>query len=169
MEDLLEIQPEYTVQRVLPLQWEQFRDIRIRAVSDSPQAFGDSREQTETREKVVWLQWITNSNIYVVENKNVFVASATLRKNADNIWIINGVWTDPEHRKKGLSKKLFGQIFQDASSMKIDSIELHVNPVQNSAVSLYESLGFCKTGVLTSQLLGDGSYGDLDVFKKKLA
>lgn len=159
---------EFKVHRVLTKEWEKVRDIRIRSVTDSPQAFGDTKETVTARTQETWEQWIENSHQYVIEVDDKFIASVTFRKDPEGVWIINGVWTDPLYRNKGLSRKLFEHVFCDAKEMNIDSIKLKVNPTQTGAVYLYESLGFIKIGTSERLPFGDGSHEVLDLLEKKM-
>lgn len=159
----------FTVHRVLISEWKKVREIRMQSVLDSPQAFGDSIETVAARTQEVWEQWIENSYQYVTEVNGAFIASITLRQDQDGIWVINGVWTSPAHRNKGLSRKLFKQVFEVAKEMHISSLQLKVNPTQVGAMHVYQSLGFIKIGTSEELPLGDGSHPILDVLKKVIA
>jgi hypothetical protein len=87
----------HEVIEVKPENWEKFKDIRTRAIMDSPQAFVDNLEETLTRQKEQWISWVTRPKVYVVEENEVYGATATLRQNpTTQIWTINGVGVNTE-------------------------------------------------------------------------
>lgn len=165
MKESFEKEIECQLRKLHPDDWEKLRDIRLRAVKDSPQAFGDTVEETNSRTEAVERAWIANAHIYVIEDKGVPVSAATLRKDTDGVWEINAVWTDPAHRQKGLSRKILEQILVDAKKMNINVLRLDVNPVQVVAVKLYESLGFKKISTVTDHKMGDGKLYNQEVME----
>lgn len=151
---------ELRVHKVDITEWNKLRDIRTHAITDSPQAFGDTLEETLARTEDQWKGWIRN-NIYVIEDDNRFVASATWWKNHPDYGdYIVGVWTDPEYRGKGLNRKLFEQIFTDAKNAGVQKISLHVNINQLAAVNSYKSLGFEIADTVKQKKMGDGKLYD---------
>jgi ribosomal protein S18 acetylase RimI-like enzyme len=158
----------YEVIEVKPENWEKFKDIRTRAIMDSPQAFGDNLEETYARQKDEWISWVTRPKVYVIQDNEVYVATATLRQNpTTEIWTINGVWTDPKFRGKGLSRKIIEKIFEDARLMNVESIELSVNAEQIPAIKLYESLGFETVQEIPNVMMGDGNeYNEIEMMKR---
>ncbi|MEX1001816.1 MAG: GNAT family N-acetyltransferase [Crocinitomicaceae bacterium] len=153
---------------VIPAEWGKLKDIRIRAVTDSPQAFGDTLAETEERTESMWLEWIQNAKIYVIESSDRFVALAIFKQDIDGVWMINGAWTDPAFRQKGLSKKLFEQIFKGAKEFGVTTIELGVNPIQEEAVNFYKSLGFEVVNHHSNERMGDGKEHPQDVMRISL-
>ena len=92
-----------------------------------------------------------------------------MRKDTDGVWIINGVWTDPAYRGRGLSKKLLEKIFDEAKQKNLQSIQLKVNSLQTIAFDLYESLGFVEVERNSEQLMGDGQLHEQIVMEKQMS
>ena len=137
--------------------WEKFRDLRLRAVEDSPQAFGDTAQVTQLRTEVEWREWAKSAYQFVIENNNRYVSSVTLRQDVDGIWIVNAAWTAPEFRGQGLSRKLFKKVFEKAKELNVNGITLNVNALQIEAIELYKDLGFEEKTRQSNQTMGDGS------------
>ena len=72
-----------------------------------------------------------------------------------------------EYRGKGIGKLLVQNLLDKIRSnpRNAEKITLMVNPQQESAVKLYESLGFKKVGT-KDYVLGDGKQYELDVMEK---
>jgi ribosomal protein S18 acetylase RimI-like enzyme len=162
-----ESDPEFKVHKVGVDEWEKLRDIRTRAISDSPQAFGDTIEQTRSRADEEWKRW-TTSNVYAIETNDRFVATVSWIKHPDYGDYIVGVWTDPDYRGKGLNRMLFEQIFADAKERGVEKITLHVNVEQESALRSYQNLGFEIIGDAKQKKMGDEKLHDEYLMVKRL-
>lgn len=154
-----ELESEFKVCRVTSENWEKLRDVRTQAIIDSPQAFGDTIEQTLARTEDEWKRW-TKSNIYAIEDNDKYIATVTWRKHPDYGDYIVGVWTDPEYRGKGLNAKLFERVFNDAQQSGVKEISLHVNIDQQAAVQSYQKLGFKIVGTVMQKQMGDEELHD---------
>ncbi len=60
---------------------------------------------------------------------------------------IMNVATHPEHRRKGVAEKLFGELLEYAEDNDIEEMSLEVRSENLSAIALYEKLGFEKVGI----------------------
>ena len=161
--------PAFNVHKVISNEWEKLRDIRTRAIIDSPQAFGDTLEKTQARQEDEWRSWATGANVYAIEDNGKYIATVTLRKGSSSSEaVINGVWTDPDYRGKGLSTKLFNEVFIQAKKMNLEKLTLMVNVNQVAAYNSYLKLGFITKETLPNQLMGDGNRYDEFVMEKRL-
>ena len=107
--------------------------------------------------------------IFVIENDQRFIATAGLRQNTDGVWLVTGVWTDPEYRGRGLGRKLLKHVIEVARTKGIGCLQLDVNQIQISAIKLYESLGFEKIFTLENEIYGDGKRYNQDNYQLDLA
>lgn len=57
-------------------------------------------------------------------------------------------WVQPTYRGQGIGKKLIQNLQDFAQLRGIRKLYLHVTTTQESAIKLYESLGFEKVGLL---------------------
>jgi ribosomal protein S18 acetylase RimI-like enzyme len=82
---------------------------------------------------------------------NVLVATAglarpTTRPSGAHKAVLWGVLTAPTHRRRSLARQLSSQAIAHAFATGARAIYLYVYLPNNAAVSLYESMGFVKTG-----------------------
>jgi GNAT superfamily N-acetyltransferase len=63
--------------------------------------------------------------------------------------MIYNVYSEPEHRKKGLAKRIMQRLIMDADLRGIRNIELHAS---DAGRALYESLGFHATNQMRLNL-----------------
>ncbi len=133
------------LRRLSPDDWAVLRDVRLRALADSPDAFGSTlgREQgldeKEWRRRLVRPVWVVEANGRPVAMAGAFSSEGMLM-----VW---GMWTDPGHRRRGYARALLDALVGEAVA---DGrlVSLHVNLANPGARAFYESYGFVGTGEL---------------------
>jgi ribosomal protein S18 acetylase RimI-like enzyme len=128
------------VRRLGPDDWELFREIRLRSLADSPDAFGSTLEREQPFTEDDWRRRLTGP-VYVVTDPGP-VAVGGLFDN-DGVLTVWGMWTDPAHRGRGHARRIL-----DALIAPDVEAELHVNTANAAARTSYERYGFVGTGEL---------------------
>jgi ribosomal-protein-alanine N-acetyltransferase len=82
--------------------------------------------------------------------------------------MIVAVYTLPEFRGKNLSKELIERIINEAKKNGATTVSLMVNLMQESAVKLYEKMGFKTIKIEKDQKMGDGKVYDEYYMEKSL-
>ena len=128
-----------------PDTWQKYKEARLRSKETDPQAFGTNvmAETGETGE-AYWRDKLNDPNIrmFAIEIDGKIAAMAGLQKKNDGRFLLRRVYTTPEMRGKGFGKVLIERIFAEAKSSGAKSIELDVAEGQDSAIGLYQKLGF---------------------------
>jgi predicted GNAT family acetyltransferase len=133
------------LRRITPDDWAVLRDVRLRALADSPDAFGSTlaREQDldekEWRRRSVRPVWVAE-----VDGRPVAMAGAFSNDGVLQVW---GMWTDPDQRGRGLARALLDALIGPAVADGTP-VGLHVNLANPGARAFYEKYGFVATGVL---------------------
>ncbi len=148
--------------------WDKFKAARIRAVADSPSAFGDTLEQVESYPDNYWVEGIKNSQVFVINIDGDYVATVVLKQDDDGVWSIKSLWTEPEYRGNGLATQLLHTVIDTAKATGITEIELGINCSQSAAITLYESFGFRTVKAIPNVSMGDGSTNTLLVMRLTL-
>jgi ribosomal protein S18 acetylase RimI-like enzyme len=130
-----------------------FKAIRLRALEDSPTAFGSTyaRESKLTDEE--WLQrsrrWATEGSIgYIAfegESPCGLVACYTEEQDPHAAHVIS-MWVDPGVRRAGAGKVLIEALTTWASSRGLGQLRLMVTSVNAGAIGFYKRLGFRMSG-----------------------
>jgi putative hydrolase of HD superfamily len=134
--------------RLGPGDEDRFRDIRLRALADAPQAFASSlaREQAFTRDE--WTSRLTGDasvNLLAVEDGEP-VAMASGRLDDPATAHLLGMWVAPEGRGRGAAGRLIDAIIGWARDQGARHLVLWVTDINRPARALYEKSGFRPTG-----------------------
>jgi ribosomal protein S18 acetylase RimI-like enzyme len=130
-----------------------FRDVRLRALLDTPLAFGSTYAKESQLSDADWMartaQWNGDrSTGYLAwggENPCGIVASFLDADDAKVARLIS-MWVAPTHRRLGVGKLLVEQVLDWARTQHIQTMSLMVTSVNEGAFRFYERLGFIKTG-----------------------
>lgn len=159
-----------TFKKVLPEDWEKFKEIRLKGLQTDPQAFGGTFESESQEAEVYWKDRFSNPErcFYAAEEDSKFIATAGLKKIADDNWMIVAVYTLPEFRGNNISQELIKCVMDEARKAGAAKVSLMVNPMQESAVKLYERMGFKTIKIEQNQKMGDGKVYDEFYMEKML-
>ncbi len=151
---------------------EPFWMLRLRALQDSPQAFGSSYEESslltmdEVRERVRTRNISGDNFVLMAEIDNEFVGmvgffrqQALKSRHKGVIW---GMFVDARHRGKGLGKMLLSMALERVQQLQgLEQVHLTVVVAQDPARNLYLRLGFEPWGVEKHALkIGDSYYDE---------
>ena len=114
-----------------------------------------------------------NSLNYVYEDNGEIVGILTSSKqtsrplqilNSRIVYFIDDIVVDSNHRKKGIGKKLFNHLLDQAKQDNVDAIELNVWSFNESAIKFYESLGMTVKNMKMEYIFNK----DIDIKKSEL-
>lgn len=138
-----------TIVELGPADWQEFRDIRLRALGDAPDGFGMTLAAGLENTPDQWQARLDSpSPILAVRSAGELVAmggSWVPPDDADRMFIW-GMWTAPEARGHGHGRALVSWLLDWALAHSISTVELHVTEGNDPARRLYESCGFVGTG-----------------------
>ena len=157
------------IKRLEAENWQDGRDIRLRALKNDSAAFSSSWEEESGFSEEVWKQRIGNA-IYAYDNDKcvgMIVCLFNTQIKVSHIAEICAVYVDHEHRGKGIGKKLVQHALDYISeNKKISKIKLVVNPDQKEAVKLYGHFGFNLVGTLKDEICVNNIFYDGLVMEK---
>jgi len=127
-----------TLRRLAPDDWEAFREIRLAALTDAPDAFGSTLERELGFTEEDWRRRVSGP-VYVVEDPApVSVGGIFDDAGTRHIW---GMWTDPAHRGLGHARRILDALIPPGAAAVLD-----VNVANAGARTAYERYGFVGTG-----------------------
>jgi GNAT superfamily N-acetyltransferase len=144
--------PEITVRRLDPSEWSEYRDLRLRALQDSPDAFATTYADARARPDAEWRRRLANIEPtrdlpLVAETASGFVgmAWAVADREGDAAHLYQ-MWVAPELRGGGVGRRLLDAAVEWARSRRVRRIILGVTCGNSAARRLYESAGFAADG-----------------------
>jgi GNAT superfamily N-acetyltransferase len=129
--------------------WEQFRDIRLAALADSPEAFVASRAQEEVLDEQVWRERLRRARRLIAELDGSPVGVVSLGRGDPEQSItaeLFGLWVAPPGRGTGVAWKL---VEAGAAAARADGhrrLGYWVGTDNGPAVAFASSFGFRPTG-----------------------
>jgi GNAT superfamily N-acetyltransferase len=135
---------------IVEFDWQLLREIRLRALLDSPDSFGPTYEATVAEPESLWRRWASGAEgrfqvivaLDTTGNATGLISCSVRESGAGGL---GALWVAPEVRGMGLGRELMRAGIAWLESHGCGRIELHVTD-GNPAESLYESLGFSRTG-----------------------
>jgi ribosomal protein S18 acetylase RimI-like enzyme len=148
-----------------------FREIRLEALRDNPEAFGSTFE-AENAQPLAWFSdRLGRSNLFGAFHGSKLVGIAGLvigeGKKEAHKGLLVGMYVRPGSRKSGVGRLLVEAIIEFARE-RVELIQLAVVSDNQPARRLYAGLGFLEYGLEKKALKQDGRYFDEVLMAKDL-
>jgi GNAT superfamily N-acetyltransferase len=139
-----------TVRELRPDEWREARELRLRALADTPAAFLRTLAEEQAYGDEVWRDRAAPDErraSFVCEQDGGLVGTATgfLDPDDGETYLV-AMWVAPSHRRRGLGIELVERVCQWAASRGAARVTLEVNERLEPAVRLYARAGFRPTG-----------------------
>jgi GNAT superfamily N-acetyltransferase len=150
------------IREVSPEEWERFRDVRLRALADSPSAFGSSLRREQRQPQAAWrerISWRGGGVTFAAVEDGAWLGIAGAYPDDDAptcMWVVS-MWVAPEARRRGAGRSLLDACVGWARERDAEEVRLWVTTTNTSARALYEAAGFEPTGA-TQPLPSDPSF-----------
>jgi GNAT superfamily N-acetyltransferase len=152
-----------SVETVTPKSIFIFKEARLRALQDSPTAFGATYARESQLTDAEWMERARQSDgvkrvMYMAVEDGVgdekmvcgiagaLIEEAAFQVNEATRAQLISMWTAPGHRKKGVGRMLVEEVIAWARSRGVKVLTLMVTSVNPTATKFYEQLGFVRTG-----------------------
>lgn len=152
------------ITKLSPNRWQDYKNLRLEAVEDSPQSFFNTVEEINAQSDESWQEKITNV-FFAVDDADKLVGMAgyycDTREKLAHIAKVVSVYVSPDYRSKGAGRALLMAVIEDAKAKpQVKKLQLEVITTQVAAFKLYESLGFKKIGEQKMAVNVDGRFYD---------
>ena len=135
-------------------EWALFRELRLRALAESPDAFGRRLVDELARTDADWMRLTESVTtpggqvMLVAEEagRPLGLAFGIFDKERAKTGHVGGMWVEPAARGRGAGRSLLDAAIAWARSRGLDRLELWVTEGNAPAVRLYEQAGFADTG-----------------------
>ena len=130
-----------------------FKDVRLRALRDTPNAFGSTYAKESQLSDADWIkraaQWNSErSAAFVAMDGDTacgIVGSFLDQDDATRAHLVS-MWTAPTHRRPGVGRLLVNAVLGWARLGRARTLQLMVTSNNEAAILFYQGLGFTRTG-----------------------
>lgn len=93
--------------------WQEFREIRLKALKSDPKVFGSNYEREKTYSKQDWKKWVGAKNqaiFFIYDDEmpigmtGIYIPQDTVTKTTAILW---GSWLESDYRRKGVSRLMY--------------------------------------------------------------
>ena len=130
-----------------------FKDIRLRALQDTPSAFGSTYARESQLTDADWLkraiQWNGERSVLFLATDGdtaCGMAGSIFDKDDATRAHLISMWTAPTHRRQGVGRLLVNQVIGWARLRQAHTLQLMVTSNNETAITFYQRLGFTLTG-----------------------
>ena len=143
------------VRRADPSDIPVLRETRLRALRDSPAAFGSTLERELSRSDDDWRGWFHPGSVFLAEDESGAVVGMVCSApdagreddgGDDRVWLM-AMWVAPDARGDGVGDLLAAAVVDAARSTGANTVALHLIDDNVPARRLYERCGFVDNGV----------------------
>lgn len=147
--------------------WAVFREIRLRALLESPDAFGSTYGEESSQSVRAWRDWAAGrwrggvAAVFLArdDERPVGTATGAVYEAEPRVTHVYAMWVEPDARGAGVGRALVDAVTGWARAGGCDRLVLNVTDSNAAARAFYEACGFEETG--EREPLRSGS--DLDV------
>lgn len=145
-----------SVQPAKPDEWTTYRDLRLRALLDSPDAFGSTYEAEATRSDAMWSARIATATssgkdrVLFAFNRDDACGLIWCKLSSDEPAVAHlfQMWVDPASRGMGAGRALLKEAISWAESVGVKRVFLGVTAGDTPAMRLYAAHSFRPDGAL---------------------
>ncbi len=141
------------IRKITTEDWELLRAVRLEALSSSPEAFSSKHADALKISEEEWKKQLAdphNSFFLVFDGERPVGMARLSTKQPElptNAALIASVYVNEEMRGKGVGRALIDAVIVHAKSIDgISGLQLSVRQTQQTAMNLYQSLGFKNVG-----------------------
>lgn len=134
--------------------WATFREIRLRSLLDSPDAFGSTYGEESSQSEDAWRGWAAGrwrggtavALLARDDDRVVGTATGAAYDAEPGTTHLYAMWVAPDARRAGVGRALVDAVARWARDRGCDRLVLQVTESNVSARSFYEAHGFADTG-----------------------
>lgn len=143
------------MQPATPDEWKTYRNLRLRALLDSPDAFGSTHEAEATRTDAMWSARVAEATssgkdrLLLAFDHDTACGLVWCRLSDDEPAVAHlfQMWVDPATRGMGAGRALLREAVSWAQRVGARSVRLGVTAADTPAMRLYLACGFRPDGV----------------------
>jgi ribosomal protein S18 acetylase RimI-like enzyme len=146
--------PTISVRRFTADEWRTYRALRLRALKDSPDAYGSTLDREMALTDSDWSTRLADGVaapralplIALVDGTPAALTWGRVNDDEPEVAHVYQVWVAAEHRGRGIGRLLMEAVIAWARESRLHAVLLDVTADNAAAVQLYRRLGFVEVG-----------------------
>ena len=146
--------PIMEIRSFLANEWRSYRQIRLRALTDAPYAFGTTLAEAQSRTDEQWQSRFSASLasaleyplLALVDGQPAGLVWGHIDAAEPEVAHLFQMWVDPQFRRLHLGEQMVAAVVTWAKEAGADYVELDVVTENSAAHMLYEKCGFVRSG-----------------------
>ena len=136
------------VHQLRPADWKRFRDVRLIALADAPNAFGSTLEAEEKLSDDEWIKRLERPDTatFVAVEEDASDAGLIVAAPYDDQAGLYAMWVASSARRRGVGAMLVNSVIEWSRSRGFNNLLLDVSDTNEAAIALYSRMGFQSTG-----------------------
>lgn len=141
------------IARITPQYIATFKEVRLRALRDTPTAFGSTYARESLFTDADWMERVDRWNgdagigfLALDDGVGCGIAGSLLDPGNPRRADLHSVWTAPAHRRRGIGDRLLNEVVELARTRGVSVLRLMVTSANVPAIRFYERAGFAHTG-----------------------
>ncbi|HWJ95134.1 MAG TPA: GNAT family N-acetyltransferase, partial [Telluria sp.] len=150
----LMIHTDTVIRTLRPDEWTAYRDLRLRALADAPNAYGSTLAAEQDRPAQAWAERLAlaatsgRDHPLVADAGGALVGLAWAKRSADDPAVVGifQMWVAPETRGQGIAAALLREAVRWSRAVGAQVVRLGVETGNGAALRLYAREGFLNVG-----------------------
>ncbi|MGN6325935.1 GNAT family N-acetyltransferase [Pseudolysinimonas sp.] len=138
-----------TIRAPRPDEWELWKQLRLRALRDTPLAFLETIERAESHDDDLWRSRVAPSEIrrsaVAIADDGTWIGQMVVMLEPPPPTLV-GVYVDPRRRGDGTAERLLEVLAAEVRATGATTLRLQVGEGNDRARRFYERMGFVATG-----------------------
>jgi ribosomal protein S18 acetylase RimI-like enzyme len=159
------------IQKLAPSRWEDYKQLRLESLKESPLAFGSAFEEEAKLGVGEWKKRMKNTYFAMTGDIPVGMIVCSFNKEVKfrHIAEIYSFYVRAGYRGRGIGKALLGHALRLAkNSPRTIKVRLYVNSQQWAAVKMYRIAGFAVVGRLVREMKVGERFYTMLVMEKRI-
>lgn len=165
---------QFEVKKLDPDHWYIYKNLRLSALKNDPQAFIGIHEEKLKVGDEVWKNQFEREHtriLFIFENSQaVGMAGYDINHHTRNSHVANiyYVYIHPDYRRQGLGSQLLAHTIEDIKKIhpQVIKLKLEVSSAQLGAIHMYEKAGFVRCGTYKMEIHLHEEYYDTILLEK---
>jgi len=138
---------ELVIRRLAAADWAAFREVRLKALQDAPEAFGSTADDAEKLDEPDWRRRLEQRAVFIAEvsSQRVGLAAGIGGDQPAEAELIS-MWVAPAWRGQGVGDRLVDAVLTWVADEGFTTVRLWVAKGNARAEGLYARHGFAPTG-----------------------